>query len=110
MCDDEIGRYYRYLYDQEHKYLNGGYFNKLIRPVWGSHISVIRGEKIPNFDLWEIDKNKIIDFEYEAGIKDNKQYFWISVSCPYLSNLREIYGLSREPRFGFHLTIGRGAE
>lgn len=102
MCDDEISKYYRKLFYTEYPWLG-----KLTRPVWGTHISIIRGEKIPNANLWKLDENKIIEFEYEGGVKDNGEYYWLKVNCPYLSNLREKYGLSREPRFGFHLTIGR---
>ena len=108
MCDDEISKYYRQLYTMEYPpYLNGNRSLKLTRPVWGAHVSVIRGERIPNIKLWELDANKIIDFEYEPGVIDNGEYYWLKVKCPYLSYLREEYGLFKEPRFGFHLTIGR---
>lgn len=107
MCDDEISKYYRHLYELEYPFLNGQKSGKLTRPVWGAHISIIRGEFIPNLKLWHLDENKIIEFEYEPGVIDNNEYFWLKIKCPYLSDLREKYGLSREPRFGFHLTIGR---
>lgn len=107
MCDDEISKYYCYLYSKEYKYLNGGYSTKLTRPVWGTHISIVRGEFIPNFNLWGIDSNKIIQFEYDPGVKSNGEYFWLEVKCPYLSDLRVKYGLSKEPKFGYHMTIGR---
>ena len=102
MCDDEISLYYRSLFYREFPWKG-----KLTRPVWGTHISIIRGEYIPNFDLWGLDANKIIEFEYEGGVIDNNEYYWLKVGCPYLSGLRVKYGLSPEPRFGFHLTIGR---
>jgi hypothetical protein len=102
MADDEISRYYRSLFYREFPYLG-----KLTRPVWGTHISVIRGEKIINSHLWKSDENKLIEFEYSGGVKDNGEYYWLSVSCPYLLDLREKLGLVREPRFGLHLTIGR---
>jgi hypothetical protein len=107
MCDDEISRYYRHLYTKEYPYLNSGYSQKLTRPVWGAHISCIRGEYIPNMKLWGLDSNKIVEFDYDAGVLDNKEYYWLRVNCPVLSELRRKYGLSAEPRFGFHLTIGR---
>jgi len=111
MCDDEISKYYRHLYTMEYlPYLNGDRSLKLTRPVWGAHISVIRGERISNMNLWGMDANKIVEFEYEAGVIDNGEYFWLKAKCPYLSELREKYGLWKEPRFGFHLTIGRTTE
>jgi hypothetical protein len=102
MCDDEISKYYREMFYREYPWKG-----KLTRPVWGTHISIIRGEKIPNMDMWGKDANKIIEFEYEGGVLDNNEYYWLKAKCPYLSDLREKYGLSKEPRFGFHLTIGR---
>lgn len=102
MCDDEISKYYRYLFYREYPYKG-----KLTRPVWGAHTSVIRGEYIPNMKLWGLSANKIIEFEYEGGVLDNGEYYWLKTKCPMLSDLRQQYGLLPEPRFGFHLTIGR---
>lgn len=110
MCDDEISKYYRHLYSKQYPYLNSGQSTKLTRPVWGAHISVIRGEFIPNFKLWRLDEGKLVNFDYEAGVIDNGEYYWLKVTCPALSELREKYGLPREPRFGFHLTVGRTTE
>lgn len=102
MCDDEISKYYRTLFSREFPWKP-----KLTRPVWGTHVSVIRGEKIPKPELWKLDANKIVQFEYEGGVIDNGEYYWLKVKCDYLCKLREQYGLSKEPRFGLHLTIGR---
>lgn len=105
MCDDEISKYYRHMFIKEFPWKG-----KLTRPVWGTHISIIRGEKVPNSQLWKLDENKIIEFEYEGGVIDNGEYYWLKAKCPYLSDLREKYGLYKEPKFGFHLTIGRTTE
>jgi hypothetical protein len=102
MCDEELGQYYRSLYQREFFYRA-----KLQRPVWGSHISTIRGETIQNHDIWGLGKDHIIQFEYEPPVQDNGEYYWLPVHCDELSAIREAYGLSREPRFGFHLSIGR---
>lgn len=107
MCDDEISKYYRTLFNKEYPYLNAERHGKLTRPVWGTHISVIRGERVPNYNLWRLDENKLIEFEYEGGVQDNGEYYWLKVKCQSLGDLREKYGLPRDPRFGFHLTIGR---
>lgn len=107
MCDDEISKYYRHLYTIAYPYLNAERHGKLTRPVWGTHISVIRGEQVPNNKLWRLSENKIVEFTYEAGVLDNGEYYWLKVNCPELEDLREKYGLSRYPKFGFHLTIGR---
>lgn len=110
MADDEISKYYRKLFEVDYPYLNGERIGKLTRPVWGTHISIIRGEYIPNLLLWGTGANKLIEFEYEPGVMDNGEYYWLRAKCPYLSALREKYGLSKDPRFGFHLTIGRTTE
>lgn len=101
VCDEEICKYYIHLFKKEFPCKT-----KLTRPIFGAHISFIRGEK-PRNDLWEIDKNKLIDFEYIPGILDNKEHFWLNIKCDYLLNLRERYGLEREPKFGLHLTVAR---
>lgn len=102
MCDDEISSYYRSLFYKEFPYKG-----KLTRPVWGTHVSIIRGEYVPNVKLWGLEANKIIEFEYDGGVLDNGEYYWLKAQCPALSELRQKYGLSPAPRFGFHLTIGR---
>jgi hypothetical protein len=107
-CDDEIGKYYRHLFIKQYPYLNGfNRGNKLNRPVWGSHISFVRNsDQLPNPKLWELNNNKLIEFNYEPEVQDNGTYFWLRVSCPSLSDLREKLGLSRKPKLDFHLTIG----
>lgn len=107
MCDDEISKYYRHLFTMQHPYLNSDHHGKLSRPVWGTHISVIRGEKIPNYHLWGLEKDKLVEFEYEPGVEDNGEYYWLKVKCDFLLEIRSKYGLPRYPRFGLHLTIGR---
>jgi|ERR1035437_5955983 hypothetical protein len=106
MCDDEISNYYRNLYARQYPYLNGDKSGKLTRPIFGSHVSIIRGEKLPKPELWGLYANKIIEFEYEPGVKDNNIYYWLSVKCPYLLDLRAKFGLNPNPRFGLHMTIG----
>lgn len=100
MCDDSISTYYRHMFYKEFPWKG-----KLTRPVWGAHISVIRGE-YTDPKLWMLDNNKIIEFEYEGGVLDNGIYYWLNVKCNYLLDLREKYNLSREPRHGLHMTIG----
>ena len=107
MCDDEIGKYYRHLYEKEHQALNGEYSIKLGRSVWGTHCSFLRNDKLSNQKLWGLDAGKIIEFDYYPPVKNNKEYYWVEVSCPYLLDLRERLGLRRQPKYPLHLTIGR---
>lgn len=108
MCDDEISRYYRHLFSLTYQALNGEPAGKLARPVWGAHISCIRGEQTSHLP-WRLKERQVFEFDYQLGVQSNREYYWLSVSCPALSELRLAYGLSPEPRFGFHLTIGRTA-
>lgn len=101
-CDDEISKYYRTLFYREFPWKG-----KLTRPVWGSHISICRGETIPNHHLWKLDANKIVEFEYDGGVEDNGEYYWLKIKSSFLEDLRVKYGLPRFPKFGFHLTVGR---
>lgn len=105
MADEELSQYYRALYHREFFYRS-----KLTRPVWGTHISIVRGEVIPNAEAWGFAANKFINFEYEPGIRDNGEYYWLKVKCDELAAIRELFGIKREPQFGFHLTIGRTTE
>ena len=105
MCDDEISRYYCSLYEKQYFYKNGEYTGKIKRPVWGAHISVVRNEI---YDLKNVNKKKqFFKFEYEPGVLDNKEYFWLKVYSDELVAFRKSLNLSSFPTFGFHLTIGR---
>ncbi len=105
MCDEELVKYYSTLFKKQFPWLP-----KLQRPVWGAHISIIRGEKIINPDFWGLHDKKYFDFDYEPGVISNGEYYWLKVKCDALLDLREIYGLNRELKFGLHLTIARSAE
>jgi len=105
MCDDEISRYYCSLFNLSYKSKNGEYSGKLKRPVWGAHISVVRNEV---YNIKNIKKNnQIFKFDYEPGVIDNKEHFWLKVHSKELIDFRRSLGLSDFPNFGFHLTIGR---
>src|ERR1700722_6799679 len=87
-CDDEISKYYRHLYSMEYPYLNGERVGKLIRPIWGSHISYSRGEVFSK----RLNEGKWIEFEYSMPPKTNGKYYWFDVVCPELLDLREKLG------------------
>lgn len=107
MLDDEISKYYRHLYEKTYPIRNSGFCQKLTRPVWGPHVSIIRNEQIPNQQAWGFAANKMISIEYEGGVKSNNEYFWLDVYSDELSAIRELMGLSRTPKWGFHMTVGR---
>lgn len=80
---------------------------KLNKPLFGAHISVVRGEEPPNKELWRKYHEKEISFSYSHDIENKDEYYWLRVSSPELNDIREELGLTRDVEFGFHLTIGR---
>lgn len=100
-CDQEIGKYYRRLYNSFH------YNCKTIRkPSWAEHITVIRDEEPINKSLWGCYNGIEIEFEYENIIKDNDEFYWLDVYCDFLYQIRIDLGLGKDPEYPFHLTVG----
>ncbi len=102
-CDDEIGRYYRQLY-HSHRY----FAETLAKPAWQEHITVIRDEE-PVAELahyWEQHAGKVITFEYDPVPKTNGIYWWLTVHCDTLLDMRVQLGLPRDPEFPLHLSFG----
>ena len=76
--------------------------------MWGSHCSIVRGEKPRNTDAWKKFDGQEIEFSYayDGEFHSNGQHFWIKTSSPAFGDIRESLGLPREPRVPFHLSIG----
>jgi hypothetical protein len=49
---------------------------------------------------------KEIDFYIELEPRSNVKHWWLRVHCPEAESIREAMGLTREPYFGLHLTLG----
>ena len=118
----DLGDYYRYLLEKrfglhvQTSYTESGEVVtrthiglKLQLPAWGTHISVIRGEPVDN-KVWEAYKNqyhnKIVEFEYDINPRTAGMHWWLKVKCEELLDLRELMGLSRNPKWSLHLTLG----
>jgi hypothetical protein len=101
-CPKDILDYYHHWIKKEENI-------KLNKPLFGAHISVVRGEEPPleKQNLWRKYHEKEITFSYQHEVENLNEYYWLSVECPELNELREELGLSPEVEFGFHLTIGR---
>lgn len=100
-CDEEIGRYFRSLYD-----LAAYRTDSLQRPSWSSHITVIRDEEPPNKQLWELYAGAKVEFMCFLPVRTDGYYYWLDVRCERLLNLREELGLPRQPEMGFHISVG----
>ena len=97
-------------------------FASVVKPAWGSHISVIRGEQPPYPQFWEKYSGRKINFEYNAElIYTNGRHWWFTIICRELEDIRGELGLPPKPLFfnkntnafselDFHLTFGRNIE
>jgi hypothetical protein len=102
-CDPDIGRYYRHLF-----YLTHYKCQKIQSPAWKEHISVIRNEK-PKEEktyLWKKYDGQDVEFWYSPSVRGDGMFYWLDVDCDCLLDIREELGLSRQPEFPLHLTVG----
>lgn len=103
--DDEIGKYYRSLIP---KYLG------VQRPMYTSHISIIRNETPPNIQVWRKYHQNEIVFNYESFVYNGTVYYWLNAYSKTLEDIRKELGLastseytkSPDGRHKFHITIG----
>lgn len=100
-CDREIIRYYQHIFYTL-------YFKKLQTAMWGSHCSIVRGEKPCDAGAWKKFDGQEIEFNYsyDGEFYSNGQHFWIKAWSNSFSEIRESLGLPKEPRVPFHLSIG----
>lgn len=98
-CDREIAEYYNSLYSLEYFYKP-----KIQIPLWGAHISIIRGEVILTSLKDEIQDMEI-EFYYIPKIESNGVHFWHKVICPILDDIRLEFDLNKS-LIGYHLSIG----
>lgn len=106
-CDKEIVRYYCHLY-----FLSKHKTDKLRRPAWDSHITIIRDEEPSDNHkhLWKTRQDEVVDFFYNSEVQTNGNYWWIPVFSPKLLDIRQELGLSRNPRYPLHLSFGHQDE
>jgi hypothetical protein len=82
---------------------------RLNKPLYGAHISVLRGEEPTQHKkyLWKKYQNEEITFYYDHKVQSNGVHWWLNVYCERLKEIRQELGLEGEIKFDFHLTIGR---
>lgn len=99
-CDDQIGAMYRSLYSLEYFYKP-----KIQKPLWGTHISIIRGEiLLSQSTKAEINGIKI-EYYYASRMGTNGCHFYLPVICPVLDDIREAFELDKS-LVNYHLSIG----
>ena len=105
--DQEIGSYYRHLYWLDH---NKG--QKLLRPYWPLHVTVVRNEEPPNQDRWWDYDGEEVEFYYLPRVRSNhtperfRSFYWVDVICPRFEEIRVELGLDRNSDGIYHMTIG----
>jgi hypothetical protein len=98
-CDENIAEYYAWLLKKYGLESNS-------KSLWGTHISVIKGEDIPDPSTWGNLEGMEVDFNYNNFVRfENGKHAWVDVYSEDLSAVREMLGLPFKP--WYHLTIGR---
>lgn len=97
-------------------------YARVIRPDWGTHVSVVRGEKPLNESAWKKYNNKRFKIIYNPEFAStNGKHWWFRIKSPELEELRLELGLSRQPTYFdkltgekkynyMHLTYGKNIE
>lgn len=101
VCDRDFGRYQRRLFA-----LARPDAPPISEPLWGAHVSVVRGEVPPNRSLWKESDGLEVRIAYRQEPCESEGFIYLPVSCPSLLDYREALGLPREPTWPLHLTIG----
>jgi hypothetical protein len=103
--DDDLGNYYRQFIPRAWQ---------VRKPMYPSHISIVRNEAPPNLSVWNKYQNKEIDFEYDSFIYFDEIYYWLNAYSAILEDIRLELGLpnlseftkSPDGKHRFHITIG----
>ena len=100
-CDDEIAKYYSF---QLNKYGIEVYPND--KSLWGTHISILKGEPVLLPKNWGKYQDFEVEFYYNHLIRfDNGKHAWVDIYSEDFSKIREELGFP--PKYWYHLTIGR---
>lgn len=103
--DCDLERYYAWFLEKRFNLI----LNKNLR---GSHITFIsdRMDKDIFDQASKIFNGKEIDFYIELEPRSSGKHWWLRVYCPEAESIREAVGLTRDPYFGLHLTLGHANE
>ena len=99
-CDSSILNYYSY-------WANKQYNVHISKPVWGAHISIVRGEIPNNLHRWWKYNGQKLNFKYSNEIEFHSRYFLIPVFSDKFTLIRTELGLSEKPIAPFHMSLGK---
>ena len=98
-CDEEVGKYYHWLYSRA-----GFHWKSCMNGVHVSFLAGEKDEKIVSLEEMESYLGKEIEFSYDNIIWTNTRAFWMPVLSSQLDRIRVELGLN--PRFLYHVTLG----
>lgn len=98
----ELDRYYAW-------FLKKRFNLELNTNLRGTHVTFINDRMDAQIfeQFAQIFDGKEIDFYVEIEPCSSGEHWWLRVHSPEAESIREVMGLSREPFFGMHLTLGR---
>lgn len=100
--DCDLERYYAW-------FLEKRFSLKLNKTLRGTHISFI-ADRFSDTEQWDMIAKKYhgkeITFFYEIEPRSNGEHWWLRVHSPDAEDIREELGLSRDPFYALHLTLG----
>ena len=99
--DCDLDRYYAW-------FLKKRFNLELNKNLRGTHVTFIN-DKLEKgiFDQFApLFNGKEINFYIELDPCSSGVHWWLRVHCPEAEAIRELMGLSRDPYFGLHLTLG----
>ena len=101
LCDDELALYYAWQLKR-----HGVPVHPNDKGLWGTHVSVLKGDVPLNQAAWGKYQDFEVEFHYNHLIRyDNGKHAWIDVYSDDLSEIRRELGFDAKP--WYHLTIGR---
>ena len=100
-CDEQLAEYYAWLLKRR-----GVEVHSNAKGLWGTHVSVLKGDPPPNPEAWGKYEGFEVEFHYNHLIRyDNGKHAWTDVYSEQLSEIRMELGFTAKP--WYHLTVGR---
>lgn len=63
------------------------------RPMYPTHISVVRKETVPNVEFWGKYEGEPVTFHYSNVVHSGRVYYWLNAFCTKLEDIRLELGL-----------------
>ena len=106
-CDHSIVNYYKTVIEKM-------IWKKLSTSFHGAHVTVLAAKHNGDFRKhknWGKYNEKLVKFNYSPIIYTNElvgkdRYFWLNITCPFISLIRKDFNLDPNLKWPTHLTIG----